>query len=240
MSRIPVIGITLDFETKDTYSKFPWYALRKNYVEAVAKFGAVPILLPHEPEMVDHYLGLIDGLILTGGDFDIDPKFYGEDTASNRVLTKSTRTEFEMKMLKTAVLAGLPILGICAGEQLLNVFFGGTLYQDILEQVPGAINHEQPEPKNLPYHDIKIKKDSLLHSIVKTERYKVNSTHHQAVKEVGKGLIASAISDDGIIEAIEGTGHSFILGVEWHPEYLSCNEDELIFAAFIDNCARRE
>lgn len=230
----PVIGITLDYELKQTYSAYPWYALRENYAESVERAGGVPLMLPHIQSAVNEYANMIDGLILTGGDFDIDPSFYGESITSERVVMKDKRTKFEMDLFKKILDTKKPIFGICAGEQLLNVMLGGSLIQHIPDSVENCLEHEQKVEKHLPTHSIKIEKDTLLRKIVGVEQYMVNSTHHQAVKVLGKNIIASAKADDGVIEAIEYTEHPFCLGVQWHPEYNSTQYDTKLFDAFIN------
>lgn len=232
----PLIGITLDFETKPTYSAYPWYALRENYAEAVVKAGGTPIMLPHMLSAVSDYSNMIDGLILTGGDFDIDPSYYGENISSERVVIKDKRTKFEMDIFKQVLALNKPIFGICAGEQLMNVAFGGSLIQHIPDSVPNCLEHEQKTEKHLTSHKIKVMQGTLLHSIVGAEEYMVNSTHHQAVKNLGKGLALSAKADDGVTEAIELAGHKFCIGVQWHPEYHSTQYDEKLFKAFVSAC----
>ena len=125
----PLIGITLDSEDASTesYSKFPWYALRKNYASVVVKVGGIPIILPHEPSLINGYLNMIDGLIVTGGNFDVDPSMYGDYINHETVKLKPKRTQFEMTITRNALERDMPILGICGGQQLLNVILGGTL-----------------------------------------------------------------------------------------------------------------
>ena len=123
----PVIGVTLDSEEPGGYSKLPWYALRQNYCEAVARAGALPILLPHEPEQAGAYLERIDGLVVTGGAFDVDPALFGAATRHATVKLKTKRTAFEIEITKGALARNMPVLGICGGQQLLNVVLGGTL-----------------------------------------------------------------------------------------------------------------
>ncbi|MFN7039143.1 MAG: gamma-glutamyl-gamma-aminobutyrate hydrolase family protein [Alphaproteobacteria bacterium] len=231
----PIIGITLDSEKSGEYSDFPWYALRENYGDIVVKYGGIPIFLPHETSMAENYINLIDGLIITGGDFDIDPKYWGEEITSEKVVTKNRRTEFEFKITKLALDQKIPILGICAGEQLLNVIFGGSLIQHIPDSFPNALNHEQPKPKNIPWHKVIVEKDSLLYNITNMLEFEVNSTHHQAVDKLGKNIKATAHATDGIIEAIELNDYPFCLGVQWHPEYDMSEVDGKILKAFIES-----
>ena len=233
MSR-PVIGLTLDSEPPGAYSKFPWYALRENYAAAVAEAGGVPILLPHEPDAVQHYLGLIDGLIVTGGAFDVDPALFGAESRHATVTTKDRRTRFELAMTSGALEQDRPVLGICGGQQLLNVVLGGTLIQHIPDEVAGALAHEQPNPRNEPGHTVRIAPGTLLHRIAGVDEIAVNSAHHQAVKDVAPGTLVDATAPDGVIEGIEAPGRRFCLGVQWHPEFAISGTDRRIFGALID------
>jgi putative glutamine amidotransferase len=230
----PVIGLTLDHEPPGGYSKTqPWYALRENYCAAVSAAGGLPVLLPHEPTRAGDYLALLDGLIVTGGAFDVDPKLFGAKTRHESVSTKDRRTEFELAVCRGALKSDKPVLGICGGEQLMNVALGGTLIQHIPDEVKGALAHEQPNPRTQPGHSVKIPKDTLLHRITGALALEVNSAHHQAVKQVAPGLVVDAVAPDGVIEGIEDPKRRFCLGVQWHPEYLLSEGDKRIFSAFI-------
>ena len=134
-ARSPVIGITLDSEPAGGYAKLPWYALRENYCDVIAAAGGLPIALPHEPELADRYLAVIDGLVVTGGAFDVDPSFYGGGDRHATVRLKERRTRFEWAITRGAVDRDLPVLGICGGQQLLNVVLGGTLIHGIIEAI---------------------------------------------------------------------------------------------------------
>jgi len=234
----PRIGITLDSEPAGGWSKMPWYALRQNYCGAVADVGGLPLPLPHEPELADAYLDAIDGLLITGGAFDVDPAMFGDQTKHATVKTKDRRTAFELAILKGALARDLPILGICGGEQLLNVALGGTLHQHVPDAFPNGLAHEQPNPRTEPGHSIDVVPGTLLHRIVGTATMNVNSAHHQAVKDVGPGVVVNARAPDGVIEGIEHPGKRFCLGVEWHPEYSIDPGDGAIFVAFIKAAAR--
>ncbi|MBF0332303.1 MAG: gamma-glutamyl-gamma-aminobutyrate hydrolase family protein [Alphaproteobacteria bacterium] len=232
-----VIGITLDSEEPGGYSKLPWYALRKNYCEAVVAAGGMPILLPHEPELAAGYLDLIDGLLITGGAFDVDPALFGAATRHATVILKARRTAFELAALRGALDRDLPVLGICGGQQLLNVVLGGTLIQHIPDAVPDCLAHEQPNPRTEPGHDVLVSPGTLLHRIAGRERLSVNSAHHQAALAVGPGVVVDALAPDGVIEGIEVLGRRFCLGVQWHPEYHIDPADRAIFDAFVGACA---
>jgi putative glutamine amidotransferase len=229
----PIIGLTLDAEPPGGYSKLPWYALRENYCAAVTRAGGTPILLPHEPEIADRYLRLIDGLVVTGGAFDVDPALFGADTRHPKVTTKDRRTAFELAVTRGAHAAGKPVLGICGGQQLLNVALGGTLIQHIPDEVPGALAHEQPNPRTQSGHSVAIVAGTLLHRVTGAAELPVNSAHHQAVKGVAPGLVVDATAPDGVIEGIEDPRQRFCLGVQWHPEYAISAGDLRIFDAFI-------
>jgi putative glutamine amidotransferase len=235
----PIIGVTLDSEEPGGYSKLPWYALRQNYCEAVVRAGGLPILLPHEPEQAAAYLDRIDGLVITGGAFDVDPSLFGASIRHATVKTKDKRTAFELAITKGAIERDLPILGICGGQQLLNVVLGGTLIQHIPDEVGAALPHEQPNPRTEPGHHVTVKKGTLLHRICGVDELAVNSAHHQAAKDVGPGVVVDAVAEDGVIEGIELPGKRFCLGVQWHPEYSISSGDTKIFDAFIAASRRR-
>tara|TARA_B100000315_G_scaffold204859_1_gene198420 strand:- start:2828 stop:3565 length:738 start_codon:yes stop_codon:yes gene_type:complete len=232
----PLIGITLDSEdaSETGYSKFPWYALRENYASVVVKAGGVPVILPHEPSLIGTYLDVMDGLIITGGNFDVDPAVYGAQTTHDTVTLKADRTLFETDITRGALELDLPILGICGGQQLLNVVLGGTLIQHIPDEIAEPLAHEQPNPRDEPGHVVTISRDTLLFDIVGTEEMNVNSAHHQAVKAVSGSAVVNAQTSDGVIEGIEAPRQKFCLGVQWHPEFEIDPGDSRIFAAFID------
>ncbi|CAA6604332.1 putative gamma-Glu-GABA hydrolase [Rhodospirillaceae bacterium LM-1] len=236
MSNPPLIGITLDSEEPGGYSKMPWYALRQNYCEAVARAGGAPLALPHEPDLAATYLDAIKGLVVTGGAFDVDPALFGDATRHATVKLKTKRTQFELAIVQGALARGLPVLGICGGQQLLNVALGGTLIQHIPDEVAGALAHEQPNPRTEPGHDVMIAQGTHLAAICKANRIPVNSAHHQAVKKLGEGLVANALADDGVIEGFEYPGKPFVIGVQWHPEYAISPADTSLFNAFIEAC----
>ncbi len=229
----PAIGLTLDAEPPGGYSKLPWYALRQNYAGTIAAAGGLPVLLPHEPERVEDYLGRLQGLVVTGGAFDVDPGLFGAASRHPTVKTKDRRTAFERAILAGALRRNLPVLGICGGQQLLNVVLGGTLIQHIPDEVERALPHEQPNPRTEAGHTVRVAKGTLLHEITGTDELAVNSAHHQAAKEVGEGVVINATAEDGVIEGIEHPGYRFCLGVQWHPEYLISPGDGRILEAFV-------
>lgn len=233
MSKPIVIDLTLDSEAPGGYSRFPWYAIRENYCTAIARAGGVPLPLPHEPDLVETYAGMIDGLVVTGGAFDLDPTLYGDTSRHDTVVTKDRRTRFEFDILRAMLAADKAVLGICGGQQLLNVVLGGSLIQHIPDAVPDALAHEQPNPRDEPGHDVEIVAGTLLHRLVGSTRLAVNSAHHQAVREIGPGIIVNARATDGVIEGIEAPGYRFCLGVQWHPEFELSAGDTAIFTALL-------
>lgn len=229
----PVIGLTLDSEAPGGYSSQPWYAIRENYCKAVVRAGGLPVLLAHEPSQADAYLDALDGLIVTGGDFDIDPVYFGAVSRHATVRTKDRRTTFEAAVTLAALARDKPVLGICGGQQLLNVVLGGTLIQHIPDEVAGALSHEQPNPRDQAGHKVSLTPGTLLYRICGADELVVNSAHHQAAKETGSGVVVNATAPDGVIEGIEAPGYRFCLGVQWHPEYAVSRGDEAIFDALV-------
>lgn len=232
----PLIGLTLDSEAAGGWSKLPWYALRQNYFSAVMAAGGLPVALPHEPQLAAHYLDRLDGLLVTGGAFDVDPALWSGGAPHPKVVLKPGRTDFELAATRGALARDMPVLGICGGQQLLAVALGATLHQHIPDEAPSAIAHEQPNPRTEPGHDVEIMPGTLLARITGRTRMAVNSAHHQAVRSVQAGLVVNARAPDGLIEGIEAPGHRFALGVQWHPEYSVDPADPLILAAFVEAC----
>ena len=228
----PIIGITFDFENSGGYSKFPWYAIRENYLTCLYKFGAIPFPILHENSLNNTLLKVLDGLVITGGNFDINPKLYSENSGGSRNF-KDKRTNFEIDIFQKFLETTKPILGICGGEQLMNVATGGSLIQDINHSRKTKIHHEQQNPRNEVSHEISITRNSKLYNIVKSEKIEVNSAHHQSVNNLGKDFISTASASDGIIEAIEHIKHPWCLGLQWHPEFLITKADTAIIKDFI-------
>lgn len=246
---VPVIGVTTDTNQgrESDLHEFKGHTvfwLKKNYTDAVEKSGGLPVLIPvvSSPRKVAAYLDMLDGLIISGGHFDIAPSIYGERRHPKTGPIKADRTKMEMGLFRAAYRRGMPILGICGGLQAINVALGGTLYQHIPDQVENALDHENAAPAKKPSHFVDVVGGSLLAKAVSRKRIKVNSTHHQGIQKTGSGLSACAVAPDGVVEAVEmkKSGGPFILGVQWHPEALFKRDEasRRIFKLFISECRK--
>lgn len=245
MIKYPLIGLTSDSQDPSPnengefhagyFSIMPYYAIRQNYCDAVTSAGGAAFILPYQEHLVDFYANLLDGLVLTGGGFDIDPALYGATSIHPSVKVKKDRTTFEWAIAKRMMELKKPILGICGGMQLLNVMHGGTLIQDIPSEKADAINHQQKPPFNKGGHDVSIQSGTLLEALADgCGHLQVNTGHHQAIDLVSDDFIVSAFAPDGIVEAIEWKDSSyFCIGVQWHPEYHVSLLDQHIFKRFI-------
>ncbi len=220
----PLIGITLDIQesvnSRGVLEKRYW--LKQALVGAVLKNGGEPLLLPFISgvQRARQVMEALDGLLISGGDFDIEPKRYGEKRRKECGPAVPERTESELMLLAASLAGAKPVLGICGGCQVINVHFGGTLYQDIPSQKKTDLGHSQTQPHARATHRVAVAAKTRLAAITGAASLAVNSTHHQAVKIPGRGLVPSAVSADGVIEGIEAADGRFIVGVQWHPEFL--------------------
>ena len=241
MVKKPKIGVTmrLELETRRFY-------LGRDYSEALEAAGAVPyhIALIPKKDYIEAALEGLDGILLPGSDTDVDPAYFGEDPHPRlkKVLPEKDKTE--MLVLQAAEKLNLPVLAICYGMQALNVSRGGSLVQDIESQTVDPVKHEQGMPLARNSHRIRISDNGMLRAIAgkgSGATVQVNSHHHQAIRNVGQDLVATAWANDGVIECIEETRPGrFVLGVQWHPE-LSYAADPLskkIFETFVSYCAQ--
>ena len=228
----PVIGISPSYSDAKVMAN-------ETYLTAVMRAGGVPMVLPviKDAEMADALISCVDGLLMTGGE-DVAPAYYGEDILNETVGINAPRDTTDMLLLAAARKRGLPVLGVCRGEQVANVFYGGSLWQDLPSQVGNEITHRQKEPANVGTHWVYIEKGSHLHSLMKVDSIMVNTFHHQAVKRLADGFTVNARAADGVIEGYEKSG---ILCVQFHPEgFVSKGDDRFmpIFKDFIKKASK--
>jgi putative glutamine amidotransferase len=233
----PVIGITPDVgETSARAGRpsLPLYQLKQAYADAVLAAGGLPIVLPYSEDETApaEAIELCDGLVVTGGAFDIPPELYGARPGDRLGVLKRGRTAYEQRVLRAALAADLPVLAICGGMQLLAVEAGGTLFQDIGDEIPGAFDHEQKQDPREPGHPVHILEGTALEAIVGVRELQVNSTHHQSVRDAGTARIC-AVSPDQVVEAIE-LADRFAIGVQWHPELLAGPEHLMLYKALVE------
>ena len=227
----PIIGITCT-ATDSNES----HGISVSYIDAVEHSGGTPILLPlpQSDLCVADFLNLIDGLLLSGG-VDVDPFLYGEEPQPKMGKIDVSRDRVEMLLIPKALEMNIPILGICRGIQVLNVAAGGTLHQDIYTDSKAALKHSQNAPEWYGTHAIHIQEGSRLLDILGQPMIRVNSFHHQAVKDVAPDFVVSAVASDDVIEGMESTCHNFVVGVQCHPEGMWKNTPPIanLFAEFV-------
>lgn len=244
-SRMPVIGISSDLSKDTVLPNYFYIQLAQCYVNAVIKAGGIPLVIPcsEEEAVIKGQVKLLDGLILSGGE-DINPLMYKEEPNINLTQTLMKRDNFDRMLLAAALDKKIPVLGICRGEQFINVFHGGTLYQDIPTMAPNTfVKHSQDTfDWTQGTHTIEIKKDSWLAKVIGQDELVVNSFHHQAVKGLAPGFKITAVAKDGIIEGIEKENGSFCAAVQFHPEMMQESSPLMlkIFQAFVQKCTVSE
>jgi putative glutamine amidotransferase len=230
----PRIGITmrLDIPTDRFY-------LSRHYSEAVEAAGGVPShlsLIPNSSYIASALDGL-DGILLPGSASDVDPLLYDSEPHHALGDVHSLKDQTDLLVLEELEARRMPVLGICYGMQILNVHRGGKLIQDIVSQIPEAIKHQQGSPRDRPSHRVKLLAGSLLSSLATTDRALVNSHHHQAVETVGRDLVATAWTSDGLVEALEDPRPDrFVVAVQWHPElgWRQDNFAQSLFTRFVN------
>jgi putative glutamine amidotransferase len=236
----PVIGIPCQADFREG-SKRPIYGNNRTYVHAVEDAGGLPILIPMLRDLhnLEDLLPRLDGILFSGG-IDMQPSLYGEQKLVQTDDFDPLLDEFEITVANWALQEDIPILGVCRGMQLLNVVLGGNLYQDIASQRADSLEHRRRDlPRTALTHAVSIEAGSLMEQVLGTNQVRINSLHHQAVKEPGKGVRISGRADDGIAELLEVPGHRFLLAIQGHPEeiYGQVEPFSKLFKAFVQACA---
>jgi len=235
----PLIGITAAYDDR----RAGFHSFRQDYIRAVELGGGLPVVVAplRDPKGAARMLERLDGLVLSGGS-DVDPALYGQAPHPKLGKVIRERDDFELALTRAALERDLPTLAICRGHQVLNVATGGTLVQDIPSIVERGGDHDARSERWERTHDVRIEPGSRLHRILGRDRVDVNSFHHQALDELGQGLVVSARSSvDGIIEGVELPGRRFVLGVQWHPEsfWNQVESFQGLFAALAEASSQR-
>ena len=246
MARKPIIGITCNYEETDRIgiltdmgvSEQKWGFLAQNYIDAVERAGGIPLIIPicAHVETVQALLEQVDGVLISGGN-DIAPSCYGEEASPECGVIVPSRDRQDLWIIRYIVTeTQKPLLGVCRGAQALNAAFGGTLYQDL-----GCANYAQhahdSSPMNREVHRVSLTPGSRIYSAMQAESAGVNSYHHSAVKQVAEGFVPTAVSADGVVEAIEKQGDRFVVAVQWHPEMMyDAPQQQNLFADFVKAC----
>jgi len=236
----PVIGITSSilFEKDYRFPGYPRIYINKDYVDSIISSGGTPLIIPvgANESLIQKYISQIDGLLLSGG-MDIDPTKYEENPSLNLGKINPDKDFLDFTVLDYALKKDIPILGICRGMQIINIYFGGTLYQDISNNKDYTLQHYQKGPKSDTLgHYVNVDKGTKLHNTVKNDRFQINSYHLQFIKYHSKNMKITARSEDDAVEAIETEDNKFIIGVQWHPEriYHQSPESKALFDKLIE------
>jgi putative glutamine amidotransferase len=257
VTKRPVVLLPPDLRTDETRrGPLATLVVQRPYSDAILEAGGLPLVPPalddekgdDDAHMLDQLIDMADALVLPGGAFDIPPSMYGEETLPACGALKPERTALERSLLVRAERRGLPVLGVCGGMQLMNVVRGGSLYQDLATQRPQSLGpdgkdvHQQAGPKHEAAHQIAISEATQLARIVGTTSLAalgVNSTHHQAVKTLGRDLVATGVATDGLVEAFEDPSLPFYVGVQWHPESMREAPHRAIYRGLIEAARAR-
>ena len=236
----PLIGISATqlIDSSGDLAGYKRYCVNEDYIYSIINSEGNPIILPivEDDKLLEEQAKTINGLVISGG-FDINPLEWGEEPIEQLGDLCPRRDCYEKKLIEYTLKHNKPIMGICRGMQLINVFFGGTLYQD-LSKIPTELKHNQRKNPEMETHNIHINKDSFLYEIVEEEKIQVNSFHHMAIKELAENLTVSAVAKDGVIEAFEKIDQSnFIIGLQFHPEALRNKHVKSMFDALITKAA---
>jgi len=241
----PLVALTCAVAPDRGRHRQPELVLPRSYVDALEAVGLATVVLSpaHSRASLATILDRCHGLVLTGGE-DVDPALYRQAPAPGLGAVSRERDDMELLALERVLERNLPVLGICRGCQVLNVFFGGTLYQDLGTERPDSLAHEQAGEWSERTHAVQVLERTRLATAIGAGSFLTNSFHHQAVQDVGAGLDACAFAADGVIEGIESRDHDWVVAVQWHPERLDAaapagDPDRRLFRAFRDVVERR-
>lgn len=237
----PLIGLTTGRHTSQDHVRV--IGVSEAYVQALLDAGATPLLLPLplSTEQLASIAPRLDGIVFTGGG-DVHPERYGSQLHPQLSSVDPDRDQVEISLVQTSLQDGIPFLGICRGLQVINVALGGSLYEDLLDQRSGSLQHQHfdDQPRDYRAHGVRLEPGTHLAKILQTGEVPVNSLHHQGIRDLAKGLLPSAYAPDGLIEAFEIPGHPFALAVQWHPEWLRDDARmRALFQAFIQAAGQR-
>ncbi len=229
----PIIGILAEVDRERVTRVW------NTYIRAIENSGGIPIMLPYVEgdDAIRRFADMCDGFCFTGG-VDVNPERYGESVKPECGEIQYERDELEFRVLDKIVGTSKPILAVCRGAQLINVYFGGSLYQDIPSEIETEILHNQAEPRFSPSHSVELIPGTPLAALIGKRRMIANSFHHQAIRELGRGLRVMATASDGIIEGVYSDNPQYVRAYQWHPERLHGQDGDntLIFDDFIKAC----
>jgi len=239
MSNRPIIGVLMDFEASGSFSSRPHYAIRTAYFDAVWKAGGMPVALPYLADALPEYLDHCGAIITPGGSYPFPPQWYGK--AADIPTELEPRFRFETDFTLAAMDRDMPMLGICAGMQVMAGVLGGTFHEDVRVDIETSIDHLDERPAEELAHSVRIIPDTRLHGIVGHDEISVNTAHREALHDAVDGFTVNAVAPDGVIEGIEVPGKRFMLGVQWHPEFFANEGDPNfeLFKALVEAAAKR-
>lgn len=240
MADWPVIGILLDYEATGSFSSRPHYALRTGYFDALWRAGGMPVALPYLTQALDAYAGLCQGFLFPGGFYPFPARLYGEPADADEAL--HPRFAFEEVLMRRLVADNRPVLGVCAGMQVLAGLYGGTFYRNVHDAVDTPIDHLNQRPAEQTAHGVTVLEGSQLHRLLDCRDLQVNTAHKEALSNRPRGLVINAHAEDGVVEGVEVADRDFCIGVQWHPEFFAEPGDPNfnLFRGLVDAAARQK
>jgi putative glutamine amidotransferase len=234
MGKRPSIGVFLDYEAEGSFSQRPHYAIRTSYFDAIWKAGGIPVGIPYIDSAMPEFMELCDGFLFPGGFYPFPARLYEEPQIEHEVL--HPRFKFEEQFMSHLIDSNFPVLGVCAGMQVMAGLYGGKFYRNLHDVIETDINHLNYRPAEQVAHNVDVVRGSHLHSILGVTQIAVNTAHNEALSNSPDSLIINATAEDGVVEGIEIPGKQFCLGVQWHPEFFANDGDTNfnLFTALVD------